>query len=270
MPTMGAPAVGAMNTAMIFAAGRGERMRPLSDRMPKPLLSAGGKPLIIWQIEALARAGFHRIVINHAWLGGMIETALGDGSRFGVALHYSAESDHALETAGGIANALPLLLGATPASEGKRFVAVSGDVYSDFDFARLHTVRIEPRTVGADLPTSTDTIVPHDAPGMHLVMVPNPDFHPAGDFGLRVDGRLSATDGVRLTFGNIGVYDTRMFTALAAQRPIPAAALGPMMHAAIAAGQVTGERFDGHWCNVGTPAQLAELDARLSAAGDSR
>lgn len=247
-----------MDTAMIFAAGRGERMRPLSDRMPKPLLEAGGKPLIVWQIEALARAGFRRIVINHAWLGELIAPALGDGSRWGVTLHYSAESERALETAGGIAQALPLLLGDTPAEQGKRFVAVSGDVYCAFDYAALRQRDAERHGHTLKPAESSD-----NAPGMHLIMVPNPAFHPAGDFGLLPDGRLCLDGGERLTFGNIGVYDTRLFTALAAQRPLPAAALGPMMRAGIEAAYVTGERFDGPWCNVGTPAQLAELDAQL-------
>jgi MurNAc alpha-1-phosphate uridylyltransferase len=242
----------AMDSAMIFAAGRGARMRPLSDVTPKPLLHVGGKPLIVWQIEALAHAGFRHIVINHAWLGEQFAPALGDGSRYGVTLHYSAESDSALETAGGIAKALPLLLRDTPAEQGKRFVAVSGDVYCDFDYAALR--RRE---------AAGDVLPSRDIPGMHLVMVPNPDFHPRGDFGLLADGRLAIEGGERLTFGNIGVYDSRLFNALAAQQPIPAAALGPMMRTGIDAGQVRGERFDGCWRNVGTPAQLAELDGQV-------
>ena len=243
-----------MDSAMIFAAGRGDRMRPLSDETPKPLLPVGGKPLIVWQIEALARAGFQHIVINHAWLGEQFAPALGDGSRYGVTLHYSAESGRALETAGGIAKALPLLLGDTPTAQGKRFVAVSGDVYCEFDYAQLRRREAE----GGILRSN-------DVPGMHLVMVPNPDFHPSGDFGLRDDGRLVTEGGERLTFGNIGVYDTRLFNTLAAQEPTPAAALGPMMRIGIDAGRVSGERFDGLWRNIGTPAQLAELDVQLGA-----
>ena len=234
-----------LSIAMIFAAGRGERMRPLTDACPKPLLEAGGKPLIVWQIERLAQAGISTIVVNHAWLGGMLEARLGDGARFGVALRYSAEGD-ALETAGGIAHALPLLeSGGAPV----RFVAVSGDVFCDYDYARLHR-RAAPL---AALPE----------PGMHLVMVPNPPFHPAGDFAL--DGERVAADGApRLTFANIGVYDTRMFRGLAPRACVP---LSAYFRTAIAAGRATGEVFDGTWFNVGTPAQLQALDADLRAAG---
>ncbi|RQT27201.1 N-acetylmuramate alpha-1-phosphate uridylyltransferase MurU [Burkholderia contaminans] len=234
-----------LTTAMIFAAGRGERMRPLTDTRPKPLLEAGGKPLIVWQIEALARAGIDTIVINHAWLGEQIEAALGDGSRWGVRLVYSAEGE-ALETAGGIAQALPLL-----ERDGQLtvFAAVSGDVYCAFDYRTLapHAARM------AAL----------DAPAMHLVMVPNPPFHPAGDFALGDDGRLALDGAARFTFGNIGLYDTRMFRDLA---PGTRRALTPYYRAAIEAGRASGELYEGVWENVGTPAQLGELDARLRAA----
>ncbi|WP_070107950.1 N-acetylmuramate alpha-1-phosphate uridylyltransferase MurU [Burkholderia plantarii] len=243
-----------LDTAMIFAAGRGERMRPLTDTCPKPLLEAGGKPLIVWQIERLAAAGFTTIVINHAWLGARIEAALGDGARWGVRLRYSAEGE-ALETAGGIAQALPLLTRAdepeaADAARSPVFVAVSGDVFCEFDYAslRAHAARM------AAL----------DAPGLHLVMVPNPPFHPDGDFALAADGRLSlGTDAPRVTFGNIGLYDVRMFADLprGTRR-----ALTPYYRETIAAGRATGERYEGIWENVGTPAQLAGLDARLRAA----
>ncbi|QLD48403.1 N-acetylmuramate alpha-1-phosphate uridylyltransferase MurU [Paraburkholderia fungorum] len=231
-----------LKKAMIFAAGRGERMRPLTDTCPKPLLEAGGKPLIVWQIERLARAGFQTIVINHAWLGEQIEAALGDGSRWSVHLRYSAEHE-ALETAGGIAQALPLL-----EDEGRSevFVAVSGDVYADFDYATLDT---RAKALNA-LAT----------PGMHLVMVPNPAFHPNGDFGL-VDGTLSLDAQPRFTFGNIGLYDTRMF------RDLPRGtrrALTPYYRETIARGLASGEVYEGLWENVGTPAQLQTLDQRLS------
>ena len=230
-----------LDTAMIFAAGRGERMRPLTDHCPKPLLEAGGKPLIVWQIERLAGAGMRRIVINHAWLGKQIEARLGDGARWGVQLAYSAEGE-ALETAGGIAQARPLLeTGGSP----RVFVAVSGDVFCDYDYA--------------DLQARAARLAAAAAPGMHLVMVPNPDFHPHGDFALRADGTL-ALRGKRHTFGNIGLYDTRMFHDLA---PGTKRALGPYYRAAIEAGRATGELFEGPWENVGTPAQLAALDARL-------
>ena len=232
-----------LKKAMIFAAGRGERMRPLTDTCPKPLLEVGGKPLIVWQIERLARAGFQTIVINHAWLGEQIETALGDGSRWGVQLRYSAEHE-ALETAGGIVQALPLL---EDDGAGEVFVAVSGDVYADFDYAALNA--------------RAETLAALREPGMHLVMVPNPAFHPNGDFGL-VDGVLSLEAQPRFTFGNIGLYDTRMF------RDLPRGtrrALTPYYRATIASGLASGELYEGLWENVGTPAQLQALDRRVSA-----
>lgn len=228
-------------TAMIFAAGRGERMRPLTDTCPKPLLEAGGKPLIVWQIERLARAGFRTIVINHAWLGAQIEAALGDGSRWQVQLRYSAETD-ALETAGGIVQALPLL---EENGESSVFVAVSGDVYADFDYATLQA------------PAERLRALPQ--PGMHLVMVPNPAFHPDGDFGL-TDGTLSLDGEPRFTFGNIGLYDTRMFRGLPHGTRC---ALKPYYRATIARGLASGALYEGVWENVGTPAQLQALDRRL-------
>ncbi|KAF1054513.1 MAG: N-acetylmuramate alpha-1-phosphate uridylyltransferase [Burkholderia gladioli] len=239
-----------LDTAMIFAAGRGERMRPLTDRCPKPLLEAGGKPLIVWQIERLTAAGFTTIVINHAWLGEQIEAALGDGARWSVRLRYSPEGE-ALETAGGIAQALPLLAGPSPV-----FAAVSGDVFCEFDYASLR----ERAAAMAAL----------DAPGLHLVMVPNPAFHPVGDFALDARGWLSldaaGADATRLTFGNIGLYDLRMFADLprGTRR-----ALTPYYRDTIAADRATGELYGGLWENVGTPAQLADLDARLRARGAS-
>ncbi|WP_035469672.1 N-acetylmuramate alpha-1-phosphate uridylyltransferase MurU [Trinickia symbiotica] len=227
---------------MIFAAGRGERMRPLTDTCPKPLLEVGGKPLIVWQIERLARAGFTTIVVNHAWLGERIEAALGDGSRWGVRLAYSAETV-ALETAGGIAQALPLL-----EDDGRPqiFVAVSGDIYCDFDYARLH----EP----------AGRLAQSAQPGMHLVMVPNPPFHPTGDFAL-IDGQLALDGAPRYTFGNIGLYDTRMFRGLGRGERC---ALKPYYRETIGAGRASGEFYDGRWENVGTPQQLRELDSTLS------
>ena len=227
---------------MIFAAGRGERMRPLTDTCPKPLLPVGGKPLIVWQIERLASAGFSTIVINHAWLGDQIEATLGDGSRWGVELRYSAEGE-ALETAGGIVEALPLL---SPDGEDRVFVAVSGDVYADFGYASLQA--------------RADWLAGLPEPGMHLVMVPNPPFHPEGDFGL-VDGMLSLEAGQRLTFGNIGLYDTRMF------RDLPRGtrrALTPYYRETIARKRASAELYSGVWENVGTPGQLEALDQRLT------
>ncbi|RAS30978.1 N-acetylmuramate alpha-1-phosphate uridylyltransferase MurU [Paraburkholderia bryophila] len=231
--------------AMIFAAGRGERMRPLTDTCPKPLLEVGGKPLIVWQIERLAQAGFRTIVINHAWLGEQFETALGKGSRWQVELRYSPEHE-ALETAGAIAHALPLLEdGGKEADSGEVFVGVAGDVYADFDYAAL--------TAHADRLRSLPE------PGMHLVMVPNPVFHADGDFGL-VDGVLSLDAQPRLTFGSIGLYDTRMF------RDLPRGtrrALTPYYRDTISRGLASGELYEGLWENVGTAAQLGELDLRL-------
>ncbi|WP_442955562.1 N-acetylmuramate alpha-1-phosphate uridylyltransferase MurU [Paraburkholderia sp. MPAMCS5] len=230
-----------LKKAMIFAAGRGERMRPLTDACPKPLLEAGGKPLIVWQIERLARAGIQTIVINHAWLGEQIEAALGDGSRWHVQLRYSAEHE-ALETAGGIVQALPLL---EDDGASDVFVAVSGDVYANFDYAALNA-----RAAAlAALPE----------PGMHLVMVPNPAFHPSGDFAL-AGGMLALDKEPPFTFGNIGLYDTRMF------RDLPRGtrrALTPFYRETIARGLASGELYEGLWENVGTPAQLRELDRRL-------
>ncbi len=230
-----------LKKAMIFAAGRGERMRPLTDTCPKPLLEAAGKPLIVWQIERLARAGFQTVVINHAWLGERIEAKLGDGSRWAVQLRYSAEEE-ALETAGGIVQALPLL---EDNGVSEVFAAVSGDVYADFDYATLAA--------------RADALSRLPEPGMHLVMVPNPAFHPNGDFGL-IDGVLSLDAEPRFTFGNIGLYDTRMF------RDLPRGtrrALTPYYRDTIARGLASGELYDGVWENVGTPAQLQALDQRL-------
>lgn len=261
----------AIDTAMIFAAGRGARMRPLTDHTPKPLLSVQGKPLIVWQIEALARAGIRRIVINHAWLGSQIEAALGDGSRWQVDIVYSPEGDQALETAGGIAHALPLITAghrpgnaavqndaAHPVDQGGTatttpppapttiFLAVSGDIVSDFDYTTLQ----------ARAAAMRDRAVP----SMHLVMVPNPPFHPNGDFAL--DGERLALDGPqRVTFANIGLYDSRMFAALAAQTPPPCLPLGPIFREAITAGVASGELWTGRWENVGTPEQLGALSA---------
>lgn len=230
-----------LTKAMIFAAGRGERMRPLTDRTPKPLLAAGGKPLIVWQIERLAKAGFRTIVINHAWLGEQFEAALGDGSRWGVQLRYSPEHD-ALETAGGIAQALPLL---EDGAESEIFLGVAGDVYADFAYAALHA--------------HAGRLAALPEPGMHLVLVPNPPFHPEGDFGL-IDGVVSNEAQPRLTFGSIALYDTRMFRALprGTRRP-----LTPYYRETIARGLASGELYDGWWENVGTPAQLQALDDQL-------
>ncbi len=218
--------------AMILAAGRGERMRPLTDHLPKPLLPVGGKALIEHHLDALARAGFVEIVINHAWLGDKIEAALGDGQHYGVRLRYSAEQAGALETAGGIRQALPLL-GDEP------FVVINGDVLTDYPFAKLR---------GA-LATA------HLA---HLVLVPNPAQHPQGDFALKAG--LACSEGPnKLTFSGIGVYRPAFF------REVPAGPqkLAPFLRAAMARQQVSAECYDGYWADIGTPQRLAAADLEL-------
>jgi MurNAc alpha-1-phosphate uridylyltransferase len=221
--------------AMILAAGRGERMRPLTDTTPKPLLPAGGKPLIVWLIEQLAAAGFRELVINHAHLGARLEAAIGDGTPWGVRIAWSREGE-ALETAGGIATALAAL-GDAP------FAAVNGDIHTDFDFSRL-------RHALAD-----------DADA-HLVLVDNPPHHPRGDFTL--DGRTAGNgQAPRLTFAGIGVYRPRLFAGIDAGTRAP---LAPLLRAAADRGALTGERHPGAWTDVGTPERLAELDATLRRA----
>ncbi len=221
--------------AMILAAGRGERMRPLTDHTPKPLLSVAGKPLIVWHLERLAAAGFTEVVINHAWLGAQIEAALGDGSAYGLRLRYSPESP-ALETAGGIAQALPLL------GEGP-FLVINGDVWCDWDPAQAHA-----RAAG--LP----------AGGAWLLLVDNPSQHPQGDFRLHADGRVGEADSERLTFSGIGIYDPELFAALPAGSPAP---LAPLLRQAMAQGRVRGARHTGRWTDVGTPERLAALAQSL-------
>ena len=241
--------------AMILAAGRGERMRPLTDTVPKPLLEVAGRPLIAWQIEALARAGFRDIVINAAHLADRLVAALGDGAALGVRLSWSIEPE-ALETAGGIATAAPLL------PSGPALI-VSGDIWTAFDYA---TLRARATTMASDA----------TLPRVHLVMVPNPPYHPRGDFMLAASatapgapatapGRIGmpASDPGApdcLTFGNIGLYDTALFREL--PRGVKLELL-PFFHRWIAAGQVSGELYTGPWVNVGTPGDLAALDARV-------
>jgi len=228
----------AARAAMILAAGRGERMRPLSDTLPKPLLPAGGKPLIVWQIEALARAGFTNVVINVAHGAEAMMEALGDGSRFYTRIRFSREREP-LETAGGIATASPLL------PKGPTLI-VSGDVWTEFDYASL-------------APRIDAMAARRTAPRVHLVMVPNPPYHREGDFTL--NGERVARDGdARLTFGNIGVYDMALFEDL--PRGVKLRML-PLYHQWIERDLVSGERYAGRWANVGTPADLAELDALL-------
>jgi len=216
--------------AMILAAGRGERMRPLTDHTPKPLLKVGGKPLIAWHLERLAKAGFTDVVINHAHLGAQIEAALGDGSQWQLNIRYSPEMT-ALETAGGIANAMPML-GAGP------FLVVNGDVFTDIDFAGLHLN-------GENL--------------AHLVMVDNPPQHPAGDFAL-ADGKIMLEGSKKLTFSGVGVYHPRLFADVERGS---AAKLAPLLKAAMAQGLVGGSHHHGAWHDIGTPERLHALDSQL-------
>ena len=217
--------------AMIFAAGRGERMRPLTDATPKPLLRAGGRTLIERHLEKLAAAGVREVVVNTSHLAEQFPAVLGDGTRWGLRIRYSYEGPTPLETGGGIRHALALL-GEEP------FIGVSADIVSDYDYARL----------------------PREPDGLaHLVMVPNPDFHPRGDFCLD-HGRLNDKGiGERLTFGNIGVYRPALVAGETATR----FKLLPMYQRAMRAGLLAGERHDGYWRNIGTPAQLLQLEDDL-------
>lgn len=231
--------------AMILAAGRGERMRPLSDQTPKPLLRVGGKPLIVWQIEALERAGFRDIVINASHHAAQLTEFLDDGDRWGVRIQWSIEATP-LETAGGIATASPLL-------PGGPVLIVSGDIWTTFDYATLI-----PRADAMSRDPAT--------PRVHLVMVPNPPYHPDGDFVLH-DGLLHIEGGTKLVYGNIGLHDTALFRDLPRGVPIR---LLPLWCDWMTQDLVSGERFDGAWANVGTPSDLASLDAQLSESAATR
>jgi N-acetyl-alpha-D-muramate 1-phosphate uridylyltransferase len=223
---------------MILAAGRGERMRPLTDRVPKPLINIAGRPLIAHLIERLARAGFSDFVVNVSHLANLIERGLGDGSRFGVRIVYSHE-EQALETGGGIANALPLL-GNEP------FVVINSDIYCDFDYARLASAAAKLRfeTVRA-----------------HLVLVDNPPHHPTGDFCLTAD-RISVDGPRRLTFSGIGAYSPGLFANVVRGSKCQLAAL---LKPAMEQGAVHGEHHPGFWMDVGTPQRLAELERILKS-----
>jgi MurNAc alpha-1-phosphate uridylyltransferase len=230
--------------AMILAAGRGERMRPLTDTCPKPLLHVGGQPLIVWHLQRLAMAGFRDIVINHAHLGAQIEAALGDGARWRLKIRYSPEPVGALETAGGIANALPLL-GDAP------FLVINGDIFCDWDVARAKGL------FASDL-AHNDLA--------YLVLVNNPAHHPQGDFALA--NRRVLPDGAdnRLTFSGIGIYRPEFFDTIARGQP---AKLAPLLRAAATAHRVAGERHSGRWTDVGTPERLAELNTQLSGHSET-
>jgi N-acetyl-alpha-D-muramate 1-phosphate uridylyltransferase len=216
--------------AMVLAAGRGERMRPLTDQLPKPLLAVAGKPLIGYHLESLARAGVRDVVINLSWLGTKIRDTLGDGARFGVHIVYSDEGPVPYETGGGIFHALPLL-GAEP------FLVVNGDTWTDIDFARLRM----------------------DAEAhARLVLVPNPPHHPGGDFGL-VSGNVVEQESDRFTYSGVGLYRPQFFAGCEPGR-FP---LLPLLKRAIAAGKVRGAVHRGEWLDIGSPERLALLDERL-------
>jgi MurNAc alpha-1-phosphate uridylyltransferase len=223
--------------ALIFAAGRGERMRPLSDATPKPLLRVGGKRLIEWHLENLAAASVCEVVINTSHLAEQFPAALGDGSRWGLRIHYSYEGPEPLETGGGMLRALPWL-GSEP------FIAVNGDIRSDFDFSTL----------------------PQTPPGLaHLVLVDNPAHHPRGDFVLRggqveddlPHSGLQPAEGEKLTFAGVGVYRPALLDRQAPGR----FSLIPLLRAAMREARVSGEHFGGRWSDIGTPQRLAELNA---------
>jgi MurNAc alpha-1-phosphate uridylyltransferase len=218
--------------AMLLAAGRGERMRPLTDSIPKPLVKVGGRPLIGWHLAALARAGIREVVINLSWLGEQLQGALGDGHEFGVRISWSEEGPVPLETGGGIFRALPAL-GSGP------FLVVNADIWTDIDFGRL---TLSPEALG------------------HLVLVPNPPHHPLGDFGLEA-GLVVERAHERLTYSGVGVYRPEFFAGCVAGR-FP---LLPLLKRAIAERRLTGETHRGQWSDVGTPERLARLESRLCA-----
>jgi len=236
--------------ALIFAAGLGERMRPLTEHTPKPLLEVGGRSLIAWHLQRLAALGVSDVVINTSWLAEKFPETLGDGSHWGLRLNYSCEGPTALETGGGMWHALALLGEAEAANAP--FLAINGDIWCDYDLARL------PREPAGDA---------------HLVMVDNPLQHPDGDFVLADDGRLQMDGGERLTLSGIGVYRPSLLDrwpdvigkAPGAELTPPRFKLAPLLLAAMAAGRVTGEHHRGRWTDVGTPQRLVDLDASLRA-----
>ena len=219
--------------AMVLAAGRGERMRPLTDVTPKPLLEVGGQPLIAWHLRALARSGVRDIVVNLSWLGDRIRERLGSGSAYGVSIEYSEEGPVPLETGGGIFQALPLL-GPAP------FLVVNADVWTDFDFR------------GLTLDATADA---------RLLLARNPPHHPRGDFGLDGD-HVVESSAERYTYCGIGIYRPELFTGCSAGR----FALLPLLKRAIAARRLRGQVHQGEWLDIGSPERLAELDARLRRA----
>ena len=218
---------------MILAAGRGERMRPLTDTLPKPLLKVGGKMLIEYHLERLKAAKISDVIINHAWLGEKIEQTLGDGTKYGLNIQYSAEEE-ALETAGGIINALPLL------GKDEPFIVINGDVFCDFEVSKL----------------------PSKLSGLaHLVLVDNPPQHPEGDFVLSQSGLIEPEGEHKLTFSGIGVYHLDLFK----DYPQGKQALAPVLRNAMQQHKVSGESYSGVWHDIGTPERLNELDLYLES-----
>ncbi len=231
--------------ALIFAAGKGERMRPLTGHTPKPLVMAGGKPLIAWHLEKLGAAGYRDVVINISWLAQCFEPALGDGSRWGLRLHYSHEGPEPLETGGGMLHALSLL-GEAP------FTAINGDIWTDFD---LHHLPRQPAGLA------------------HLVLVYNPLQHPRGDFSIDENGALGTNENNRLTYSGIGVYRPEILRdwrqviggAPGSELEPPRFKLAPLLYAAIRNRQASAEHHRGRWSDVGTLQRLEELQASLAA-----
>jgi MurNAc alpha-1-phosphate uridylyltransferase len=218
--------------AMILAAGRGERMRPLTDQTPKPLLEVAGKPLIFWHLEKLARANFEDVIINHAYLGEMIETYVGDGSKWNLKITYSREASP-LETAGGIKKALPLI-GDQP------FLVINADIYTDFNYSTIKNRNL------------------YDYKG-HLIMVKNPKHHPEGDFFLK-DNLIQLKGKERLTFSGIAIYQPKIFEDINLE---PVVKLAPMLKKLIDSKSISGEAYRGLWFDIGTPERLNEVNLFL-------
>lgn len=229
--------------ALIFAAGKGERMRPLTEHTPKPLLPVGGKRLIEWHIEKLAAAGVSDIVINTSWLAECFEPALGDGSRWNLSLHYSYEGKEPLETGGGMLKALDIL-------GDENFIAVNGDIWSDADYTTL--------------PASMDGLA-------HLLLVDNPEHHPNGDFVLGEDDKVLSEGSNKLTFSGIGVYRADLFSnwrniigeSKGAEETPPRFKIAPLLRHAMSIEKVSGEYHAGQWTDVGTPQRLDDLNKKL-------
>ena len=242
--------------AMVLAAGRGERMRPLTDTTPKPMLRVKGRPLIDWHLNALSTAGVVEVVINLAHLGDQIREHVGAGDQYGLHIRYSQEPPGALETAGGIATAQPWVDHQGRHHPGP-FLVINADIFTDWPMQQALAIAQDWSSRG---PESQG---PNTAARCHLILVDNPSHHPQGDFGL-----AQATDGSparvterstqgSLTFSGIGVYDPRVFTGIAPGQRAP---LAPLLHQAVAEGRCTGSHYRGLWCDVGTPERLAQLN----------